>query len=64
MRMVKASFQLRMPEGVDEWVEGQAKRNRRSKNSEIVFRLEQAMAADATNAPQGAHQQRAEASRA
>ena len=41
----KASFMLRLPFDLDDWIEEQAKLNHRSKNGEIVFRLEQAQRA-------------------
>lgn len=46
-----AGMQLRLPADVKAWVERTAARNRRSKNGEIVFRLEAAMAADGAKLP-------------
>lgn len=41
-------FLVRMPDRLKAWVAQQAAQNRRSMNSEIVYRLEAAMAAEAT----------------
>lgn len=34
-------FPLRMPESLRKWLTNQAKKNRRSLNSELVFRIEE-----------------------
>lgn len=49
----KASFMVRLPFDLDDWIEAQAQMNRRSKNSEIVFRLEQAQRASSGALPPG-----------
>ena len=41
-RQIETQFKVRLPSELDDWIEREAKRNRRTKTAEVAYRLQEA----------------------